>query len=129
MLVRFALQVVAGSVALAPVAAFAPATNDAALNWGGTPKLMDAHPTVRMVDEKITIVVGADMTTADCRFTFRNDGPACTVRMGFPDRADGAADPDEELTEEEMKAPPKRGGMERFQSWVNGREVLSRWGP
>ncbi len=66
--------------------------DDAAITWSGSPKMLSGHPTVRMVSEKIILNVtpltgdAEGHTDADCTFVFKNDGPACSVRIGFPDR-------------------------------------------
>lgn len=94
--------------------------NDAAIAQGGSPRMLDSHPTVRMQSEKIVVTVGKDNTTADCRFVFVNAGPACTVKLGFPDNGDGAADPEEDVDPAERTKPPISGPMTSFKSWVNG---------
>lgn len=38
-----------------------------------------------MVDEVIHLRIGKNEMSADCRFTFRNEGNATNVRIGFPD--------------------------------------------
>ncbi len=40
-----------------------------------------------MQSEVVKIRVSKHMIKADCSFVFVNNGPACTVRMGFPDQA------------------------------------------
>lgn len=99
--------------------------NDGGISMGGSPGLLKGHPSVRMTDEVIRITVGAETVTVDCRFTFTNHGPACTVRMGFPDQGFGAYDPDEEGGEEVMKTPPKTT-FTSFRSYVEGKPVAAR---
>src|SRR2546423_11157601 len=70
--------------------------NDGGIALGGTPGLLKGHPSIAMTSEVVKIVVRDLTLTADCRFVFTNHGPACTVRVGFPDRGIGAMDPDEE---------------------------------
>lgn len=93
--------------------------DDGGIAFGGTPRLLSGHPTVAMESEVVTMTVGERAATVDCRFVFRNDGPACTVRMGFPDAGDGSADPDEEHAADYLKYPPK-ALFTSFRSWVDG---------
>jgi hypothetical protein len=59
--------------------------NDGWVGFSGAPKLDGKHPTIRMVDEVVHLKIGRKVMYGDCRFTFRNEGSACTVRIGFPD--------------------------------------------
>lgn len=96
------------------------AANDTELTNGGTPKALNGNTTVSMRREYVKMVIGEKWVTVDCRFTFRNRGPARLVRMGFPDEGgDPGEDPD---------AQPKtpKGTFTTFQSWVNGRPVRTR---
>ncbi len=102
------------------------AFNDAALAKGGSPRLMHGQSSVRMVSERILVQVGAEKTTATCRFTFQNDGPVATIKMGFPDDGFGAADPEEEMDPKIRAKPPKTGPMTSFRSWVAGKAVATR---
>jgi hypothetical protein len=90
--------------------------DDAAIAWGGNPRALHGHATVRMVAEKVKLQVGRHWTTVTCAFTFRNDGADCKVRMGFPDEATGSyqtdADPDEPVP-----------SLVNFQSYVDGRKT------
>ncbi len=43
------------------------------------------HPSVRMVSEVVKVVIGKKSSRVDCKFVFKNDGKACSVRMRFPD--------------------------------------------
>jgi hypothetical protein len=69
-----------------------------------------------MKSEVIRMEVGEQLVTVDCRFVFENHGPACKVRMGFPDQGRGADDP-----EEEGPQNPPKGTFNSFQSWVAGK--------
>lgn len=60
-------------------------SNDGWIGHSGAPRIEGKHPTVRMAEETITIKIGRDTMTADCRFTFKNEGAATTARIGFPD--------------------------------------------
>jgi hypothetical protein len=93
--------------------------NDASLDLSGSPRLMAGHPSVRMQSERIFLRVEKNRVQADCRFTFVNTGPACVVRMGFPDdsyerRASASTD------------APFKSGFTSFQSYVDGRAVPTR---
>ena len=59
--------------------------NDGWIGFSGAPKIEGKHPSVRMVNEQIHLKVGQDTLYGDCVFTFKNEGPACNVRIGFPD--------------------------------------------
>lgn len=48
--------------------------------------MMDpASGTVSMKREVVRLRISRHVIHADCSFEFQNDGPECTVRMGFPD--------------------------------------------
>jgi len=97
--------------------------NDGGIAMGGSPALLKSHPTVSMVSEVVQMTVGEEELKVDCSFLFRNNGPACKVRMGFPDRGYGALDPDfGEYTEDLMKSPPKTT-FKSFRSWVDNQPV------
>jgi hypothetical protein len=100
--------------------------NDGGIALGGSPGLLKDHPSVRMTSEVIRITVERDTLTADCRFVFTNHGPACTVRMGFPDQGIGASDPDKEEDEKAVMQTPPRTTFQSFRSWVDGREVPTK---
>jgi hypothetical protein len=66
------------------------ADDGAVLGEGGAMAPMREHPSIRMVSERVV----ADLTlegpdVVDCVFRFRNEGPATTVRMGFPESSGG----------------------------------------
>lgn len=65
--------------------------NDGWISHGGTPHLMSAKGNVSMVSENIIIDIKKNLVTVDCRFQFKNHGPACSLRMGFPDDSHGMA--------------------------------------
>jgi hypothetical protein len=80
---------------------------------GGSLHLMSAgHPSVTMANEVVRID-GLPKGHVRARFVFKNHGPACDVKMGFPDQSwgDGHAG----------------GGFEGFRSWVDGREVRTQF--
>lgn len=92
-----------------------PALNDGWIGEYGTPKLMDGHPSVRMVAEKIVARVHAEHAEVECRFWFKNEGPATTVRMGFPD---SDSDPP-------IEGEPVKSIYDRFESFVDGKRVAT----
>lgn len=98
--------------------------NDGGIAWGGSPKLLSNHPSVAMQSEVITMNVGKDNVTVDCRFVFKNYGRATTVRMGFPD--EGSGDTPHEA-DYQMMAPNKVAtGFTSFKSWVDGVRVKTQ---
>ena len=78
-----------------PLAVTHVRADDGGIAFGGTPRLLTGHPSVSMRSEVVRMTVGRETVHVDCQFVFRNDGPACKVRMGFPDQARGAMDPEE----------------------------------
>ncbi|MBI5833536.1 MAG: DUF4424 family protein [Armatimonadetes bacterium] len=98
---------------LAVVASVAWADDGALRGAGGSPAFMDEHPSVRMVSEVVDLHAPSGWVTA--RFVFRNDGPACTVAMGFPETIGGMTT---------MAYGPSLGA---FRSWLDGRPLRRRW--
>ncbi len=94
--------------------------DDGGLSFGGSPRLLSGHPSVSMQSEIVTMAVGSETVKVDCLFVFRNDGPACAVRMGFPDEGRGSEDPDEEGVD--TSHPPK-GTFTSYVSYVDGARV------
>jgi hypothetical protein len=94
------------------------AANDGGLTFGGTPKMLQSHPTVAMRSETVRLSVGKEEVRVDCRFTFENKGAARRVRMGFPDHGVG-----EDAFEEEVTAVKAR--LRRFRSYVNGKPAVT----
>lgn len=91
--------------------------NDGWVGYTGAPRIEGKHPTVRMVDEVIHLKIGRDFMTADCRFTFKNEGNAASVRIGFPDH-----DSDNYLD-------PKKGIQSiysSFKSYVDGKPMKTK---
>lgn len=99
--------------------------NDGALSLGGTPRLMSSHKTVSMQSEVIRMTVGEETVTVDCRFVFRNVGPACTVRMGFPDQGRGDV-PGADGADFVNKKKPIKTSFQSFASYVNGRKTATK---
>lgn len=72
--------------------------------------------TVSMQSEVVKIHVSKHMIKADCSFVFENAGPACTVRMGFPDQASMPLhDPRKHI----------RGSFLSFSASVDGKKIKS----
>ncbi len=101
--------------------------NDGGIAYGGSPGLLNGHPSVTMSSEKILLIVGDKEVRVECDFVFTNSGKACTVRMGFPDEGYGASDPDEERSSDDnfMKSPPQTT-FTSFRSSVNGKPVATK---
>jgi hypothetical protein len=108
---------------LLPLAACALA-DDSAMSWSGAPKMMHGNTTVRMVSEKVIVKTPIDsdfQSSFDCNFVFHNDGPATDIRIGFPDRANGAYTEDYFNTGSSDK--PTFYELKNFKSWVDGKLV------
>lgn len=106
---------------------FAPQTaraNDGGIAWGGSPKLLSAHPTVAMQSEVIVMNVGAQNVSVDCRFVFKNYGRATTVRMGFPD--EGSGDTPHEIGYQIENPKKVATAFTSFKSWVDGKRVKTQ---
>lgn len=84
-------------------------------NVGGAVRLLQDQGNVRMVSEKVVAVVNRDSAIVDCIFVLKNEGPADSVWIGFPDESSG---PDESVADGEFPGP-----MPPFRSWVDGVEV------
>ena len=95
-----------------------PASADAGwITAGGSAHLIEGKAgTVSMQSEIIKIHVSKHMIKADCSFTFVNTGPACTVRMGFPDQVSMP-----------MHDPRKhiRGSFLSFSAFADGKKLKS----
>jgi hypothetical protein len=69
--------------------------NDASVvGAGGRMQLQSKeHKTIQMVRESVTMTIGVpeknDTYTVVAEFVFTNNGPACTVQMGFPETGEG----------------------------------------
>jgi hypothetical protein len=95
--------------------------NDGGISFGGSPRLLTGHPSVSMQSEIVRMRIGEEKVTVDCTFIFQNQGPACTVRMGFPDQGQGADDPDEEGVHN-----PPTSAFDTFKSYVNGKPISTK---
>lgn len=93
------------------------ADDSAVRGLGGTVAPMKQHPTVRMISEKVDVKLGWEGAEVRCRFVFKNEGPATTVKIGFPEQAWGYAGP---ITKSDYK---------HFSSWVDGKKVNTKFIP
>jgi hypothetical protein len=87
----------------------------AALVWGGNPKVLSKESSVHMDSEKIKLKIGHTWTSVTCAFVLRNDGPACKVRIGFPDQGWG---PKADSDDEDAK-------LGSFQAFVDGKKTTT----
>lgn len=82
---------------------------------GGNPSTLNGkHATVRMADEVVRIHVGKNDTKVDCLFHFVNEGPATTVRMGFPDQ-------------DSSREEGPKSVFSRYESWVDGKKTRCKF--
>jgi hypothetical protein len=91
----------------------AAVANDTAVTGvGGTAhRLNREHASVRMVSEHVGITVFPGVYEVTATFVFHNDGPACTVEMGFPESGVGDID---------APAMRRTTGFQGFRTWVDG---------
>jgi hypothetical protein len=66
-----------------------------------------------MESEKIKLKIGPTWTSVTCAFVFRNNGPACEVKVGFPDQAFG---PHRDDASDDAK-------LHEFQVFVDGKKT------
>jgi hypothetical protein len=83
------------------------------ISLGGSAHLLAENKTVALRAEKVMIVIGKKRVTVDCRFDFINNGPACKVRMGFPDKS---------IT---RTGEPPKGTFLSYKSYVDGEKTRS----
>src|SRR5205085_272313 len=57
--------------------------NDGGIAFGGSPGLLEGHQSVSMANEVVRMTVGDENATVDCRFVFKNNGPACVARTYY----------------------------------------------
>ncbi|HLK60973.1 MAG TPA: hypothetical protein VKU00_30695 [Chthonomonadaceae bacterium] len=110
-----------GGLAILSVCASA---NDGGIAFGGSPGLLRGHPSVSMTSEVVKITIQGHQSRVVCDFVFTNHGPACRVRMGFPDEGYGASDPDEE--EADFKDKPPHTTFTSFRSYVDGKPTATK---
>lgn len=85
---------------------------------GGAVEPLDQHPSIRMVREKVHIILGPTTASVRCEFVFKNEGPAITAKIGFPERNYG-----------DSAHPIKSSDLKSFRSWVDGRSVKTKLVP
>src|SRR5258706_13316834 len=73
-----------------------------------------------MQSELVQMELHEKVIKVDCKFVFHNSGPACTVRMGFPDQGVGAMEPyqGDPLPKKNLKAT-----FLTYESYVDGKKV------
>ncbi len=96
---------------------YASANDTAVRGIGGSVAAMASHPSIRMVSENVSAKIGWDTANVCCRFVFKNEGKAISVKMGFPEQASGDV------------SPIKRPAFKSFRSWVDGKPVNTRFIP
>jgi len=103
---------------LLATALISPAWADAGwISGGGNPQLMiEEHKTISMKREVVDVQIGKELITVDCKFEFKNNGPACKVRMGFPDIPIETGD---DKTDDGKQFP----FFFSYRSYVDGKEV------
>jgi len=89
-------------------ASLAHADDGSMATVGGSVRLMRENANIRMLAETVRARITPDLITVDCTFTMKNEGPADTVLVGFPD-GDSVGHGQAQL--------------ESFRSWVDGVEV------
>lgn len=122
----------AGSILIATVSALLiPAgsvrADDGGISFGGSPHLLSGHPSVSMQSEDVSLDIKKDIIKVECKFVFRNSGPACKVRMGFPDEGLGAEEPYQ--GEPVPKGPGLKASFLTYDSFVDGKKVPTRLVP
>ena len=95
--------------------------NDGGLASGGSPRLLNSHPSIRMESELILIKIRDGKVTTKCQFTFVNTGKACDVVMGFPDKGFGEKD-NFGQSGEYWKDWKVASVFDAFSYWVNGKQ-------
>lgn len=101
-----------------------PALADAArISAGGAVHQMRGGGTVSMASEVVRIKISDHLQEVDCTFNFENNGPACSVRIGFPDFTNM---PD--LTSEETASNLKPTFL-TYKCCVDGKETKSELVP
>jgi len=87
--------------------------DDSDISYGGSPSSLKGTGQVAMQSEVVLLDIRPESVRADCQFVFKNKGPACTVRMGFPDGSSGR-------DEEGDTTTPIKSAFSSFQSFVDG---------
>jgi hypothetical protein len=94
--------------------------NDSAITGvGGSLTLLKGeHTSVQMVRETVAMSLEPDGYRVTVDFVFRNDGPATTVLMGFPESGSG-----------DVPQSPRASAMRAFGTWVDGVSAKAAWVP
>ncbi|MBX9720537.1 MAG: hypothetical protein K2X81_03990, partial [Candidatus Obscuribacterales bacterium] len=101
-----------------------PAWADVArISAGGAVHQMSGGGTVSMESEIVKIKISNHLQEVDCTFNFENKGPACSVRVGFPDFTNIP-----NLTSEETATNLKPTFLS-YQWYVDGKESNSELVP
>lgn len=108
-MLRFLFCLTAAVLGLALPAA-CRADDTSVIGVGGAVQLLRHHPTIRMVEEEVTITHLADPRVR-ARFVFHNEGPATDVLIGFPELSGGAS------------AIAQNARLSNFRSFVDGKPV------
>ncbi|HEY9719722.1 MAG TPA: hypothetical protein V6C69_19740, partial [Trichormus sp.] len=106
------------------IAAIPANADDGGISFGGSPHLMSGHVSVAMQSEVVHMNIGDKLIKVDCEFVFNNSGPAATVRMGFPDQGQGAAEP-----YQGDPLPPLsklKATFRSYDSYVDGKKVPTK---
>ena len=82
---------------------------------GSVEVMEEEHPTVAMLDEWVRMDVYPLEYKVSVQFVFYNDGPATTVKMGFPEWNSGYLEEGESVK-----------GFTEFKTYVDGRRVKAR---
>lgn len=90
---------------------------------GGTVKLLDGHPSVRMVSEYVYMKLTESKVSTSCRFVFHNEGKAVTVKMGFPQ--DGKHDPESDYFRASVDGKPV--AIQHAEGEMELQEVTRDW--
>jgi hypothetical protein len=112
---------------LCNVSIIACANDSAIQGTSGTPAALGSiqkvrvlrgeHPSVRMVRERVDVVVRLGDYDVVANFVFHNSGAARTVLMGFPEGAGGDVN---------FEGVKKKTTFKSFATWVDGRRISAR---
>jgi len=93
--------------------------NDAPVSGvsGRVKRLTGKHPSVQMVRETVRMDIYPTYYDVDATFDFLNDGPECSVKMGFPEQGGGGID---------STAYHRKSSFISFRTWVDGSVVPAR---
>lgn len=88
--------------------------------------MLNGHASVAMKSEKVVMHIKKDKIRVDCMFKFHNSGPTSVVRVGFPDRGEGAQEPYQGV---DIRPKNMKGTFDSFESWVDGKQVVAELVP